>query len=166
MKQLLAPVPGMSLTKEPGNSPWEQPPLYAKPEEALAFYLQKLSDEEILDDMLFTLEQGYPVSAFVESMTSYGAMEGYHTIDVKMLLAPILHEHIMTLADALGIEVVEEAGPSKEEKVKAKDKQRIMIMMEKALSTTEPVKQEFVEEAEQALDEESPSTESLIPRRL
>ena len=29
-----APIPGQSLTDEPGNYPWEHPPQYTNPEEA------------------------------------------------------------------------------------------------------------------------------------
>ena len=86
--QFMAPIPGQSLTTEPGNAPYEQPPLYAEPEKALAFYLQKLDDEEFIDDLMFILEQGMPVETFVNSLTSTGVMEGYHTFDVKVLIAP------------------------------------------------------------------------------
>lgn len=101
---MLAPIPGMSLTKEPGNSPWEQPPLHDTPEKALAFYLEKFDDEETLDDLLFSFEAGYPIDAMVDFLTSYSVMEGYHSVDVKMIVSPLLHEYFVNLADAAGVE--------------------------------------------------------------
>lgn len=132
--QLTAPIAGMSLTKEPGNAPWEQPALYNTPEEALAFYFQRLENAEIVDDIMFSLEQDFPLEILVDSMTSVGVMEGYHSVDVKLLISPVLHEHLKTLADTLGISFVEFAGPSQEEKLKDKDKKRTLIMLEKSLS--------------------------------
>lgn len=151
--KMMAPIPGMSLTKEPGNAPWEQPPLYDTTEQALAFYLEKLDDEERLDDLLFALEAGYPVDAMVDFLTSYSVMEGYHSFDVKMLISPILHEYIVSLADAAGIEYTEQMGPTKEERMKEKDKQRTKALLIKAMnSPVEQVSEEKMDEAEDMLE--------------
>lgn len=130
---MLAPIPGMSLTKEPRNQTWEQPPMYNTKEEALAFYFKKLSTPDTLEDMIFLLKRKFPVEAFVNSLTSYGVMEGYHTVDVKTLISPILHEHIVLLAKALKIKVVEWQGPSDEEKRSKKEKERITLLVQEAL---------------------------------
>lgn len=152
--KMMAPIPGMSLTREPGNAPWEQPPLHNTVEEALAFYLKKFDDEETLDDLLFALEAGYPVDAMVNFLTSYSVMEGYHSFDVKMLISPILHEYIVSLADAAGVEYTEELGPSKEERMKAKDQKRTQALLIKSLSMpTGPLPEEKIDQAEEMLDE-------------
>ena len=52
----MAPIPGMSLTGEPGNSPWEQPPKYDTVEESLAYYLEKLDNEDLLDETLLAFK--------------------------------------------------------------------------------------------------------------
>lgn len=165
----MAPIPGMSLTTEPGNAPYEQPPLYAEPEKALAFYLQKLDDEDTIDDLMFILEQGMPVEIFVNSMTSTGVMEGYHTFDVKMLISPILHEYITNLALAAGVDVVENAGPSKDQKMKERDKKRMSFLIQKSLDDDEPITEENEDQAESLMgDTEVPAEEpaqGLIPRR-
>lgn len=157
-----APIPGSSLTKAPRNQPWEQPPMYAKKEEALAFYLEKLNNADTLDDLLFTLKKGFPLETFVESMTSYGVMEGYHTVDVKNLIAPIIHEHIMILCKALKIKVTEWAGPSDDEKKSAKEKERMQFLLEEALNDPTPVEELEVEDASEALQGDK---EPLIKRR-
>ena len=153
--KFMAPIPGMSLTKEPGNAPYEQPPLYVRPEEALGFYFERLDDEDTIDDLMFSLEQGFPLSVFVDSMTSYGVMEGYHTIDVKMLISPILHEYIYNLATAAGVDVVETPGPTKEEKMKQKDKERMKVLIQKALDEPDTPSEEEVAKAENMLEGET-----------
>ena len=177
---LMRPIPGMSLTKEPGNAPYENPPLYDTADQALGFYFEKLDDEEILDDMLFTLDNGYPVEAFIEAMTSVGVMEGFHSIDVKMIISPILHEYIVRLATAAEIDFVEETGPSKEERTSAKEKKRVKMLLKKEFASEVPVSAESMNKAEDALGTEGtaedmpmgmdeaetgPAPEPLIPRR-
>ncbi len=152
--KFMAPIPGMSLTKEPGNAPYEQPPLYVKPEQALGFYFERLDDEDTIDDLMFSLEQGFPLSVFVDSLTSFGVMEGYHTIDIKMLISPILHEYIYNLATAAGVDVVETAGPSKEERMKTRDKERMKVLIQKALDEPDTPSEENVDKAEDMLEGE------------
>lgn len=162
-----APIPGMSLTKEPGNSPWEQPPLYNTPEEVLGFYFQKLEDEDTLDDILFALEQGFPLETLVDSMTSVGVMEGFHTVDVKTIVSPILHEHLRMLAETVDITIVEDAGPSKEDKMKERDKKRFTILLEKAMNSPEEVTPSVQAEATEAVagGGEAVASSPLIKRR-
>lgn len=173
-----APIPGQSLTHEPGSVPWENPPLYETQEDALAFYMEKLEDEESLEDLLFVLEMGMPVEIMVDGMTSMGVMEGYHTFDVKMLVSPIIHEHIVSLAEAAGIKYKEEAGPSKEERMKERDQKRAKAIIEKAIFEDEgeegpdmEAMEEQVEEPEEMEEEEvekptpSPMGSGFIQRR-
>lgn len=161
-KRFMAPIPGQSLTREKGNAPWEQPPMYARPEEALAFYMEKLSNEDVLDDSLFLLEQGFPLETLIDSMTSYGVMEGYHTFDTKVLVSPVLHEHIKALCEGADIEIVEFVGPSKEDKLKDKEKQRLMTMIAAEFDKPIAVEDLDTEEAEEALDGEGAEEEEDI----
>lgn len=159
---MLAPIPGMSLTKTPKNQPWEQPPMFNTKEEALGFYFERLNDPEKLDDMLFLMKRKFPIQTFVESMTSYGVMEGYHTPDVKVIIAPILHEHIKMLLEALNIGYIEWEGPSDEEKKSKKEKERMQILIQEALEDPSAPAVEEVEQAKEALQGDK---EPLIKRR-
>ena len=51
-----APVPGQSLTDEPGNYPWEHAPQHSDPEEVLDLLFDKLGQtlaaQKTLDEML------------------------------------------------------------------------------------------------------------------
>ena len=175
MKKFEAPIPGQSLTMEPGNSPWEQPPLYNTKEEALGFYLDKFEDDEMIEDLFFSFEQGMPVSAVVEGLTSMGVMEGYHTVDVKMIISPYIHEYLKTMAEAADINFKESWGKSKEELMAEKKKKRLLTMIETNIKgSSSPVSEEKVEEAEELMEEdvenfeeapEAPAPTGLIPRR-
>ena len=60
--RITAPIPGQSLTGEPRQYAWERPPEYNTPEEALEFYLPKITDGETLDDIHLVLEKLVPKS--------------------------------------------------------------------------------------------------------
>jgi hypothetical protein len=61
-----APVPGQSLTDEPGNYPWEHPPQYSDPEEVLDLLFDKLGEPEVVEQVIAMLDSGVPVEAIVE----------------------------------------------------------------------------------------------------
>ena len=99
-----APIPGMSLTTEPKNRPWETPPKYTTPEEALSYYIEKLTSPQQAVELLGILELGYPVSNLIDTVTLGGVMNGLHTIDVAIVISPALFELITGMADAVEIE--------------------------------------------------------------
>ena len=39
---LQGPIPGMSLTQEPGNMPWENPPEFSDIYDVMQFYLDRI----------------------------------------------------------------------------------------------------------------------------
>ena len=59
------PTPGMSLTAELGNRPWQQPPQYSTVEEALQWYIPRLTNPELLDQLLDVMESGIPLTTIV-----------------------------------------------------------------------------------------------------
>ena len=130
--KLDGPIPGQSLTTEPGNVPWEQPPQYADTEQVLAFYLSKFEDEEKLDDTMYLLEDGFPLSVLVDSMTTMGVMEGVHTLDAAILVKPVIHEYLKTLGENMGISVVESDEPTKAERDKQRMAQRLIMQIAKS----------------------------------
>lgn len=180
MSMLTGSIPGQSLTTEPENAPWEQPPLYSDVQTALAFHLKHLSDPDIMEDAMFLLEQDFPLNVLVESITSAAVMQGYHTIDVSTLINPVLHEYLKTMAEAADIPVTEFEGPTNEEKGKLRKKKQFMTILQKTLpdnelaeeiapalgmSADQPVKTDEEQLADmEPKPEEKPNT-GLIPRR-
>ena len=97
------PIPGESLTAEPGNAPWENPPMYADPMDALDFYLERLGDPEAQEELLDMLDVGIPIDVVGGSLLSKGVMQGIHSVDVKLLLNPIISKNLKAIADVTGI---------------------------------------------------------------
>ena len=85
-----APIPGQSLTDEPGNYSWEHPPQFASVEEATDFVYERLMDEGNMARMFTLLRMGIPIEALVKIITFTGFIEGKYTVDVAKLLEPIV----------------------------------------------------------------------------
>lgn len=99
------PIPGMSLTTEPGDRPWENPPSLVTVEEALEFYTRRiLANRETHDDLLDMVESGLPIRNIASMFTKMSVMQGRHTIDVGILVMPAIEELIMAVADMHDVE--------------------------------------------------------------
>ena len=144
------PIPGESLTREPGNAPWEQPPQYAKVDEVLSFYMDKLEDDEILEDILNILDNDIPLDLFLDTMLLNGEMYGKHTSDISLIVGPILHEHILSLAEAAGVTVREFQGKDKKQRMKEREIQDVQMHLDFSKPYTPEEQQK--EEAEQIED--------------
>lgn len=97
------PIPGQSLTTEPRNAPFERPPEIVDPEEALQVHLTKLNKPEAIEDAMFYLELGVDIRTLTEGILRSAVMNGIHTIDVSLIIAPVVHQFIKSAADELGV---------------------------------------------------------------
>lgn len=97
------PIPGQSLTDEPRNAPYERPPEIVDPEEALMVHLTRLNDPEALEDIFFFMDMGVDVKTLTEGILRSAVLAGIHTVDVSMLIGPVIHEFIKTAADEAGV---------------------------------------------------------------
>ena len=116
-----APIPGMSLTHELGARPWQQPPQFPTVDEAIEYYMSSMTSEEFMEQLIDVLEMGVPVTSIANSMQLTSVMEGKHSVDVGMLVVPLLIELIMMLGDSAGIEY--ETGLQNPDRNKARDSQ-------------------------------------------
>ena len=98
-----APIPGMSLTHELGARPWQSPPQYTTVDEAIEYYLERMSTDEFMDQMADVLELNVPVTTLANTIQLAGVMEGKHSVDVGMLVMPLLMEMIMLIGDNAGV---------------------------------------------------------------
>jgi hypothetical protein len=101
-----APIAGQSLTAELGNRPWQKPAQYTTVEEALDFYIPRLTDVDTQDDLMNVIELGIPLTTIADALQSGGTMDGKHTIDVGILIIPVLIETLAYLAEEQGVEYV------------------------------------------------------------
>ena len=128
-----APIPGQSLTDQPKNWPWENPPEMADPEEATQYYINKLADEEIMDDLTVLLGSDMPLAPFVKTLLTMGVMNGLHSIDVSIIIAPVIHAFIKAAMTSYGIEVRDDIGDPEEE-IKEREKQRLQTAISMAMA--------------------------------
>ena len=146
MAFLNAPIPGESLTTEPGNRPWENPPQLTSVEEATEYYTQRiLGDVENHDSVLDMLETGLPVANAASILNKTSVLNGVHTIDVGILITPIIEELLMTVADIYDVRYI----PSVDDLVKGStisSRQARLLLKEVKESKNKPVVEEPMEE--------------------
>ena len=150
-------IPGQSLTGEPKQYAWERPPEYDTPEDALKFYLPKITEDETVDDIMLALENDFPLSTLVRGIYMNGVMEGLHSIDVGLLIAPVLHEVIKSTAKTYGVEF-REMPVTDEQRLQGKEKQRLASSVKRFLEKVDEKDQgtEFVVSAMEATEQEPP----------
>lgn len=146
-----APIPGESLTAELGARPWQTPPKMTTVDEAVDYYMERMSSEEFMDQLIDVLESGVPVAVLANTIQLASVMDGIHSVDVGMLVTPIIMEMMMLLGDSAGIEynlgdekMDQEITDSKVAKAIASYKKKIL---DKETPEVE-VEQDTVEEAE------------------
>jgi len=100
------PIPGQGMTSELGARPWEQPPQYSTVDEALSYYLPKLSDDEFAKNLINVMEMGVPLTALANTIQMSSVMEGRHSVDVGILLIPVLIEAMRLIGDSANIDYV------------------------------------------------------------
>lgn len=111
-----AAIPGQSLTNDPDAPyPWEQPPQYANPREALDALLTTVLNPEAVKHILGSLVNGIAVSDVAMTVLYSKFTEGMFNVDTMLLLAEPLMYIIMALAEEANIEYNIEDGDLDEE---------------------------------------------------
>ena len=101
-----APIPGQSLTAPLGDRPWQKPARYSTPDQALAFYVDRITKPKRASELLDILENGVPADTLVDIIQQGGVMEGIHSLDVGIIIAPALVELVSNMAEAVGSDYV------------------------------------------------------------
>ena len=91
------PIPGQSLTDEPGNYPWEHPPQYPSMEEATEFLWDKMTEPEIAEQIIAMLDAGVPVETLARTALFGGFLNGKFTPDVAFTIAEPVIKMIATI---------------------------------------------------------------------
>ena len=94
-----APIPGMSLTSEPGNRPWEQPPQLTKLSEIVDYYTERLMEPELVDALLDAVSKDAPIYETVMGLVNYSVMKGIHSVDTGVLVSVVVVEMVKALAE-------------------------------------------------------------------
>ena len=162
--QLRAPIPGQSLTDEPRGYAWERPSEYSTPEEALQFYLPRITAKETLEDIMLALDNGFPLATLVKGIYMNGVMEGKHSIDIGLLIAPVLHEIILSAAKTYGVAVKELPVSPREQEKRRSDKiveTAVKRQLERGLREDESLEESMVSTDEGA--ENVPQEQEEMP---
>lgn len=148
-----APIAGQSLTAELGSRPWQQPPQYTTVEEALDYYIPRILEPTLQDDLMNVIELGIPLTTIADTLQTGGAMEGKHTLDVGLLIIPVLIETLAYLAEEQGIDYV--MGTDIEEDGKPSSSAVALAIKKIKAKSNEPVEEEPEEQMEMELEEPS-----------
>ena len=138
-----APIPGQSLTDEPGNYPWEHPPKTPSLEEATDYVYESMMKPENMERMFTLLRMGIPIEALVKIITFSGFLEGRWTVDTAKLLEPIVAMMVageaalaeipakVNMGDAENTEFFKDMSERKRDMIQAKEmKEMPMIEMD------------------------------------
>jgi hypothetical protein len=98
------PIPGQSLTDEPGNYPWEHAAQYSKPEDATFVIWEKLHEEQTLESVITLLQSGLTVENITRVIIFGGFLEGKYSVDTAILLSPIVARMVATIGQKAGVE--------------------------------------------------------------
>lgn len=167
MNRFERPIPGQSLTTTPKNVPYERPPEIVDPELAIQMHLARLSDPDVMEEAMFHLEMGMDVVSLTEGYLRSAVMAGIHSIDVSLIVAPVVHEYIKSTADTLGIEY-EEGFEDKEAIKRTRYARNAMLAKDKmqkaGVSPKETAKQ--IQESEPMAEEPMMEMPQEAPRGL
>mgnify|MGYP001328623300 FL=1 len=162
------PIPGMGMTAELGGRPWQTPPTYATIEETSDYYIERMANPAFKEQLLDVMEMGVPLSTLANTIQMASVMEGLHTVDVGMLVIPILVEAMMLIGDAADVKYVTGMEDTKSERPGLNS--RIIAELKSKQGNAEDMPtEEVVEEVEQEQESEEMPMEQpkgLMARRV
>ena len=161
------PIPGMSMTHELGARPWQTPPTYATVEEAADYYIERMANPDFRDQLLDIMEMKIPLTTLANTIQLGSVMEGIHTVDVGMLMIPILVETMMLIGDNADVDYVTGMEGGKPARPAMIDK-IINNVKSKQMESEDMPTEETMEEPIQEQEEDMPMEEEpkgLMARR-
>lgn len=128
------PIPGQSLTDTPRNAPWERPAEIDTVEDTVKYYVNKLADPDVMDDLVVAFQLGADLKTMSETIVTMGSMKGMHTVETGMLAGPVVASFIKVAMDSMGVDTPE-TPVSFEERSTTKEKQRLKTLFEAAVES-------------------------------
>ena len=161
-----APISGQHMTSELGGRPWQQAPQYTTVDEAIEYYLDRMSSDEFTDQLVDVLEMDVPVTTLANTLQLGGVMDGKHTVDVGMLVMPLLMEMIMLVGDMADVKY--DSGMENPNKGKTRDTlmQSVKTKLQRKMEEKEAFLFDDDEDEEDIADIEQEQEESEEPKGL
>ena len=162
------PIPGMSMTHELGARPWQTPPTYATVEEASEYYVERMSNPDFKEQLLDIMKMKIPLTTLANTIQLASVMEGLHTVDVGMLMIPILVETMMLIGDSANVDYVTGMEAEKADRPAMTDRIVQDLKAENGESEDMPMQQEEAMPTEEPMEEEMPMEQpkGLMARRV
>ncbi len=136
------PIPGQSLTDEPGNYPWEHPPQYVTTDGAADHLWNRMSEPEFAEQIIAMLDAGVPVEAIARTVLFGGFLKGKFSPDVAFVIAEPVMKMIATIGVIAGIKDIKMSMSDITNKKEVRSAVRLNVEAEKvAKDIQEEVKQ-------------------------
>lgn len=170
-----AAIPGQSLTANPGQFPYEKPPLTSDPVEAADALIETMLQPHAKKAIGQLLDIGASAEMLASSYTLGGVAEGLFDVDVAEIIKPALILHIVGIADDLAIEdinVLDSAppqGPSDGEHLEIMSKvspERFKNKYIDSMSDNKTEAEMIPEEESMMMENELPMSEGFISRPM
>jgi Fic family protein len=159
------PIAGQSLTHELGARPWQNPSQYATVDEAIDYYMERMSSEDFMVQLVDTLEMGVPVTTLANTIQMSNVMNGVHNLDVGMLVLPLIMEMLMMIGDSAEIEY--NTGLDNPNEIKTSNPIRESLLTKVAMQYKDKLEEVDFENLDEETVEEEPTEEptGLMARR-
>ena len=165
------PIPGQSLTTPEKSSPYEKPPEISNALDALDVHIDRLNNTDVMEGITNMLESNIDVVTAVEGILRSAVLEGIHSLDVSILIAPHIHEYIKGQAEVLkldydeGFEDIEASNKIKDRAVGERIMKNINLEMAAPTDDLEQATPEVMEEVESPAPVEEEAPQGLMARR-
>ncbi len=159
------PIAGQSLTHELGARPWQTPSQYSTVDEAIDYYMERMSSEDFMVQLVDTLEMGVPITTLANTIQMSNVMNGIHSIDVGMLVLPLLMEMLMMIGDSA--EIKYNTGLDNPNEIKTSNPTRESLLTKVAMQYKDKLEEVDFENLDEETVEEEPTEEptGLMARR-
>ena len=170
-----AAIPGQSLTSNPGQFPYEKPPMTSNPVDAADALVETMLQPHAQKAIAQLLDIGASAEMIASSYVLGGVAEGLFDVDVAEIIKPALILHIVGIADDLALEdinVLDSAppqGPSDGEHLETMSKvspERFKKKYIDAMSDNNTEDEMMPEEEDIMMENELPMLEGFISRPM
>ena len=170
-----AAIPGQSLTSNPGQFPYEKPPLTSNPVDAADALVETMLQPHAQKAIAQLLDIGASAEMIASSYVLGGVAEGLFDVDVAEIIKPALILHIVGIADDLALEdinVLDSAppqGPSDGEHLETMSKvspERFKKKYIDSMSDNNTEDEMMPEEEDMMMENELPMLEGFISRPM
>ena len=129
------PIPGMCITFEVGSRPWQTPPEITTVEQATNYYVERMNTDQFKAQLVDVIEMGVPLATLANTIQLASVMEGVHSVDVGMLVMPVIMELIMYIAEEQGVKYT--IGLEKDKKLRSTLIESALVRLEEETNNQE-----------------------------